>query len=387
MFSRVLLILFILSTSIGVYFWRTSPLPVIPLTQEEGLLPPVFPETAITQELPIIPELPPRQKIAQLLAVSVRIHNFSEPVTSAVATKIQHLQPGFIVLYGKQLPFTTVQKTTETLHALHPSILVMIDHEGGIVQRANGEGFTALPAWELLCRVETQQRKTILTRSATELSTAGVDIVLGPVLDFSPRLDSVLGNRICSQSPETLLSSTDEAINIYGKAKITPTLKHFPGIGALSVDLHSAFATTKDVPQELTLFTSLLQKYPSLAVMTSHAGFQNESVPCSLSPQCVQLLQSYPEALLITDDLYMISSHQNSQKEHVQELTDMTEQALLAQNTVILLGSDISLEETEVILQNLLQRYEQNRQFADAVDAAYQRVVRWRHNSGRDKAL
>ncbi len=61
----------------------------------------------------------------------------------------------------------------------------MVDHEGGSVQRLNGEGFTILPSWKRMCNQTAELRQSSLASSAAELAAVGIDVVLAPVVDVS----------------------------------------------------------------------------------------------------------------------------------------------------------------------------------------------------------
>lgn len=336
-----------------------------------------------TQETPVtvenkVPILSVEQKIAQLLAVSIKLSDGK--TDSLTNSQIEQLQPGFVVMYGSKLSANSVKETTNILKNFNIPlpITIAVDHEGGAVQRLSGEGFTKLQPWSELCQIDTETRRVLFQQSAKEIKDAGIDIVLGPVVDFSQNSSTIMQNRICSANEETLVKSTAEIIHIYEEAGITATLKHFPGIANLDVDLHYGYESIKDNSEQFAIFEKLLQRYPNIAVMTSHAGLENTNIPCSLDKQCVGLLSKYPEVLFITDDIKMISTYAEVP---TQTLSDLVKQAILATNTIILLGPDVYFDEVKQIIHELSEEYKIDEHFAKTVDTSVIKIGKWKEKN------
>lgn len=370
-------IVFILLFGVG-YISLNPPRPETPVSAPTPFSSPV-------DNNPSVPTFSPQQKIGQMIAVSLKLSNpvlGEEPtrLTPDQVSMLRKIQPGFVVIYGRKISFTTVRVITNSLKDLNLPfpLLVAVDHEGGVVQRLRGEGFSPLKSWEELCQENPQVRKTAFQTSAQELSAAGVDIVLGPVIDFSLQKETALPTRICNSDLQTLLESSSEIIEIYQQAGVTPTLKHFPGIGSLQVDLHNTYAEVEDTEQAISNFKQLLDNHPNIAVMTSHAGLPGENKPCSLSENCLNFLAEYSQGLIITDDINMPSAAHTNTDTAPPTLTERAEQAIRARNTVILLGPEISLSQVEAITQELTEIYKDDQSFADLVDAGFTQVLQWR---------
>lgn len=311
------------------------------------------------------------QKIGQLLAVSIVLsNNPNEPISQSVLTNLSQIQPSIVVLYGKNLSFDTVKKSAEVLKSIpiEQEIKIAVDHEGGTVQRLTGHGFTFLESWQYLCSESEEERKEKIQKSAKELKDAGIDIIFGPVADFSDKPSRSMGTRICATQADTVIDRVNEVIAIYLENGILPTVKHFPGIGTLNVDLHHNYETINDPTNELTVFNTILQKNPEIAVMTAHAGIPQEKKPCSLSKKCIHLLKDYPKALIITDAIDMIYEHKDSEMSKVEELTLLSKESILAGNHIVLFGPGVTLEELKEILMNLSEQYERDVEFARKVD-------------------
>ncbi len=325
----------------------------------------------------------PEQKIAQLLAVSVRIKNQTPPQKYSGVSQEQwdlllHLQPAMIVLYGSKLTFPTVQSSITDIQRITNSSLIALDHEGGMVQRL-GTGFTPLEKWESFCKKDATYRTSRISASAQELHRAGVDVILGPVIDYSPQPAHTMSGRICSHSRETLLLSTRHAVSLYMQSGVNPTIKHFPGIGDVLIDLHYDSAQILSI-DEVSLFFDLLNDFSELAVMTSHASLPGQEKPCSLSAACLDLLAAFPSTLIITDDIDMISSYQNDNQEQNRPdfLTNIARESFIAGNTVVLLGPDINSTEILYIWSALSNQYRTDPFFASVVDARLHVFDNWR---------
>ncbi len=102
------------------------------------------------------------------------------------------------------------------------------------------------------------------------------------------------------------------------KFSIGVVLKHFPGIGGVTRDLHVSTATASFTRQDILPFALLEQfnenKLPimvSSVVATEIEGLtaEGDGLPCALSRYCVGLLaESYKDAVLFSDALEMESA-------------------------------------------------------------------------------
>lgn len=347
----------------------------------------VQPQEAVSFEesFTITPEL----LISQLLAVSISLSNL--PVgTELVADQnflvrswsvqlgdINEIQPGIVVFYGPELTFDTVHSAVQAVRSTTngAEITIAVDHEGGLVQRLSGNGFTHLEAWELLCRRTSSVRLAALNASASELQRAGIDMVFGPVVDTAAETNPALESRLCIGAPEVVVLPAQDAIDAYMAHGITPVLKHFPGIGSVQSDLHFSYEPVQIVEREKAVFLELLNKYPEIGVMTAHAGVEQDggSVPCSLSSECLEQLAAFPQALRITDDLGMIDSYSAHETQAGQSsLAERVRLAILAGNERILLGPGISAVEIHAVIDELAHEYRQQGEFSAVVNALTQ---------------
>ena len=114
---------------------------------------------------------------------------------------------------------------------------VAADQEGGRVQRLSGPGFTTIPSALLQGQIPTTTLQAEAAAWGRELSAAGVNLVLGPVMDVVPpgadAINEPIGalQREYGHDPTTVGSHGAAVIKGMAQAGIATTLKHFPGLG------------------------------------------------------------------------------------------------------------------------------------------------------------
>lgn len=363
----------------------------------------------------IVATMTPEEKIAQVLIVPLSQAGNTESENasqSAQSTQRSATQSAGVSLDSANLLSTTQQKTTSSAvnstiipggyllvdnglssaevaalleqpdvrgpisQAGHFKPLIMVDHEGGTVQRLTGEGFSQLPSWQELCAMPKAQRTSLLTQSALELADAHIDMVLAPVLDRSED-NKVLNSRICAADTTLIALAAGDYVRTFEQAGVQPVFKHFPGIGQTTYDLHTRFDRISVNSEDAGLFRSLMDTFSQVPVMVSHVGVENQfaDVPCSLSPACVtEILTIFPDRLIITDALDMASvRYQKSGGRR--SLPDVARDAIAAGNSMLLLGQKVSATELTAITQTLLAEYQTNATFATKVDSAVEKVL------------
>jgi beta-N-acetylhexosaminidase len=325
------------------------------------------------------------QKITQLMAVGLTVSPelVESPESASEAGQLAWValhQPGMVVIFGSQLTSQTTTSITSALKtgtSLPP--LVAVDHEGGTVQRLSGAGFTRLPSWQALCALPDETFKEQLTQSAQELKVAGIHIVLAPVVDVATA-NPILKSRICSGDPALVTSRANMWMVTFWEQGILSVLKHFPGIGQTTKDLHTNFDTVTLQQSEAAIFRSLLEEWPQLGVMTAHVGITNQQsvMPCSLSKDCVgELVRNFPAALVITDALEM-----NAAGKTAPTLSERSEAALRAGNTLLLFGDGVAAAELDKVRIHLQEIYETDAQFKKQADESGVKILGYKRKLG-----
>jgi beta-N-acetylhexosaminidase len=194
-------------------------------------------------------------------------------------------------------------------------LLVATDEEGGRVQRMASLGRVPSAA-EVALSLSVEQAAELIRRHARLVRDAGVDIVLGPVVDVSP--DSgpgPIGSRSFGSDPNVVTDYARAYVEAWRSVGIIPVLKHFPGHGAATADSHYSRSAT--APLDVLMARDLIP-YADLAdtgtaVMVGHLDTpgltDGEDVPASLSRVAVtEFLRGtmgYGDALVISDALGM----------------------------------------------------------------------------------
>ena len=295
---------------------------------------------------------------------------------------------GFYTLFGSQISTDSARQTVSSLVDHNGSILlpwIAVDHEGGSVQRLSGDGFTRLAAWNSICDLDKLQVEQVLGKSALELKEVGVNIVLAPMVDIGEN-NGVLGKRICSSNPDTVVGNANIFINKMNEQGIMSVLKHFPGIGNVNVDLHDEFAVGRVGVEDVFVYRTLLELHPEVGVMTSHIGLDNQfaDIPCSMSSDCVgELTDNFQKTLVFTDALEMKSAFhapEASNGAEVVELTlgDVSKNAVLAGNNVLVYGPSVRLEQMSAVYDMLVREYNSDPEFKKKVDSSVKKIIAYK---------
>lgn len=349
----------------------------------------------------ILEALSVEERVAQLIAYPLVVDNepeedglmkklFDDEEEEATASAINELRldllsPGFITIFGTEIASESAkQKIIEVRNLYKDNLLsprIAVDHEGGSVQRLSGEGYTVLPSWSEMCQMDGEEMKLLLRKSAIELRNSGVDIVLAPVLDVGN--SSVLKDRICANSYPLTAERSLYFTNIFDSVGLLPVVKHFPGIGNVDKDLHTAFDFTEVLNNDVKLYKYIIENSTRVAAMVSHAGVvsQDSQVPCSLSKDCVnELKTAYPSILVFSDALEMEAASYN--KENVTEPKDLVRvasEAVWAGNEVLIFGQSVSAHNIKDVIFNLSQEYRNDSNFKDLVDKAVLKIVDYKY--------
>lgn len=328
----------------------------------------------------VIARLSSRQKVAQLIAYPVRVNDAGISTTSAEI--ILASQPGMVTLFGSTIATSTARQAVSTLKSnfdrINPiRLLVATEHEGGTVQRLSGKGFTRLPAWQTMCELEEVDRKKLQLQAAKELNQVGIDIVFGPVVDLA-EANPYLKSRVCSAEADTVINRTTELVKILQSQKILPVVKHFPGIGKTTKDLHVDTDEVMLTPDDVAVFQSVLSAYPEIGVMVSHVvvADQFDQQPCSLASGCVQgLRDTFPQALVFSDALEMQSALNAVESE---SLTEVAKVAILAGNDILVFSPGGTDEQLGGVIAFLAEEYDQNADLKMRVDASVKKLVEYK---------
>jgi len=168
--------------------------------------------------------------------------------------------------------------------------LVMVDQEGGRVQRIK-DGVPQLPsAWEL-ARENLAGFKALIEAQAQALVRLGIEINLAPVCDLADKdTGGAIGDRAFGLDSAHAAKFAAAHVQACLAGGIAPCAKHFPGHGAVRGDSHEMLPRTnrslrRFEEREFKPFESAIQAGAPL-VMAAHILCPPVSPrPVSLSPQ------------------------------------------------------------------------------------------------------
>ena len=137
---------------------------------------------------------------------------------------------------------------------LRGDLLILVDHEGGRVQRFKTDGFTHLPPMRELGRMwqggagtDPQASALLAMRAATacgyvlgaELRACGVDMSFTPVLDLDYGPSGVIGDRAFSPDAAVVSVLAKSLMQGLLQSGMANCGKHFPGHGFVAADSHT----------------------------------------------------------------------------------------------------------------------------------------------------
>lgn len=193
-----------------------------------------------------------------------------------------------------------------------PPLIISVDQEGGQVARLQAP-FTLFKGNPHIRSIEDARQFAHIT--AEELSQAGINMNLAPVLDMVPDgVDSIMKARAFKGDARTVSKLGLEVISGLQQKGIMAVAKHFPGIGRTVLDSHFELPVLGcDIQtleqSDLIPFRTAIQQGVA-GMMLSHISYPqlDDQWQASLSPQIAKKLlreQLGFTGLVLTDDLDM----------------------------------------------------------------------------------
>jgi beta-N-acetylhexosaminidase len=168
---------------------------------------------------------------------------------------------GGVILFARNWQNRTqLTNLCADIKAVRGDLLILVDHEGGRVQRFKTDGFTHLPPMRALGELWMQDGKLgegagALRASnaatavgyvlAAELRACGVDMSFTPVLDLDFGESSVIGDRSFSRDPRIATVLAKGLMHGLLQAGMKNCGKHYPGHGFVRADSHTEIPVDK----------------------------------------------------------------------------------------------------------------------------------------------
>jgi beta-N-acetylhexosaminidase len=299
--------------------------------------------------------LPFEQQVGQFFVIGLRGTELDEEARAL----IEEIRPGGVIIFGRNVESPEqLRALLDGARALLPvEPLCGIDQEGGLVDRLR-EIFPPMPSARAIRQHGDLAGARTLGRVTGEtLRMLGFNINFAPVMSIMTEQRSTLTNGLYSRSfgrsPGEVLGYTTVYMRGLQGTGCLGCLKHFPGIGAGTVDSHIEMPVvplTHDdlLAQDLAPYIELFQRSDDRVrvVMVSHGGFPNINIkkgttggliePASISPSIVSRLLRHElgyDHLALTDDLEMGAIVKHC------EIEDATVRAFLAGEDMLLICS------------------------------------------------
>lgn len=257
-----------------------------------------------------------------------------------------HPLVGGVILFTRN--FKTSRQVTELTGHIHgmrePRLLVLIDQEGGPVQRFR-DGFTHLPAAVQFGRYYDHDPAQALKLTqdagwllATELAAVGVDHSFTPVLDCEVRGSKVLKDRTYHRDVQVIAELAHRLMKGLQEGGMQATGKHFPGHGGVRGDSHTELPVDtrayEDIYAHGILPFERMIHYGLSGIMPAHVVYEQvDSSPAGFSRIWLrEILRTQLEfnGVIFSDDISMAGAHAAG------GYTERTEAALEAGCDVVL---------------------------------------------------
>ena len=230
--------------------------------------------------------------------------------------------PAGYILFGRNIDTRDqVRALTDSLCDLHgrDDVPIMIDQEGGRVQRMSAPHWRKYPTGETFDRLYEQAPATAIQAArlnaralGAELAEVGVNVDCWPLLDVrQPDADNVIGDRALGSEPLRVAALGRAILDGLRSAGVVGVVKHMPGHGRTSVDTHKALPTVTESEAELEDDLAPFRTLKDAPMgMTGHLIFSawDADNPATLSPFVVEEIIRKRigfDGLLFTDDLDM----------------------------------------------------------------------------------
>ena len=226
-------------------------------------------------------ELPLEVQVGQLLMVG---HD-RPTLDPATRDLFSRHQIGSMLLLGNALGGRSgIAALTSQLAGLDLAVplVVAADQEGGRVQRLSGSGFSTIPTAVEQAKLGPRALEERWRGWGGELARAGVHYNLAPVADLVPP-DYVSRNAPIGQlqrnygtDAQTVAASTSAVVAGLRAAGVASALKHFPGLGRVTVNTDFGVAVdevTTGTDAELAPFVAAIKAGAS-SVMVSSAIYR-----------------------------------------------------------------------------------------------------------------
>ena len=243
-------------------------------------------------------------------------------LTAAEAAFLRDAEPWGLILFKRNVetPEQVRRLTGECRDILGRDVPILVDQEGGRVQRLGPPHWPSYPPGAAYGKLYQQDRQTGLAAArlgarliAHDLRDVGIDVDCLPLADVpAPDGDKVIGDRAYGDTPEQVATLAGAVAAGLADGGVLSVLKHLPGHGRATADSHASLPVVgadKDTLQAIDF--AAFRPLSSLPLgMTAHVVFTafDPLAPATTSVTMVeQVIRGWIrfQGLLMSDDVSM----------------------------------------------------------------------------------
>lgn len=247
-------------------------------------------------------------------------------LTGAERSFFQRVRPLGYILFARNVadPVQVAALVTD-LRGLVPDFapLILIDQEGGRVQRLRPPAWRSAPAMapfgKLYAKDRAEAASTLrlnMQLIGQELASLGIDVDCAPVMDVPVAgAHDIIGDRAFSNDPKVVAALAPVACEGLIAAGVVPVIKHIPGHGRARADSHKELPVVDaDLPalraSDFVPFAAFPKWGLPAFAMTAHVVYSaiDRARPATNSPVVIREIirgELGFDGLLMSDDLCM----------------------------------------------------------------------------------
>jgi beta-N-acetylhexosaminidase len=278
-------------------------------------------------------------------------------LTTREAAVLREARPCGVILFARNTrdPQQVRRLTGSVMEAVGEEILILVDQEGGRVQRLRPPQWRALPAAAAYARAfagdpgrAARAARASARLTAADLRAVGINTNCAPLLDVpAPGSHAVIGDRAYGSRPEEVAALGAAVAEGLMAGGVLPVMKHIPGHGRATADSHFDLPIVSAAREVLEAADFVpFRKLAALpAAMSAHVVFTafDADAPASTSKRVIEEVIRGGigfAGLLMSDDLAMQALSGNVAERAA---------AVIAAGCDVALACNGGLEETEAV--------------------------------------
>ncbi len=233
---------------------------------------------------------------------------------------LKDADPLGVILFRRNVesPAQVAALTAEIRAILGREVMILVDQEGGRVQRLGPPHWRRYPAAARFAAIADPDARAVAIRLAArligeDLIRVGIDVDCLPVLDVPIEgAHDIIGDRAYARDPALVAKFGRAAADGMMDAGVLPIMKHVPGHGRAGADSHLALPVVEAglAALEASDFVPFRANRDLPAAMTAHVVFTalDPERPATISPRVIgEIVRGAIgfDGLLFSDDLSM----------------------------------------------------------------------------------